>query len=224
MAIRRSMVKRSSFAVRMREKSAAAMPVASSALRTVILRTSRTLMICAARTASRCSASASAQPLGRKGGKRLPSLSPRRTSTVAYAPPAICRRRADQHSSTCPGSYRLDSACLHLLRSASRHLHVARTRGPHPPMTKPLLFTPITIREVTLKNRVVIAPMATYSAVDGIAQDFHFAHWGRLVLGGAGVRVRRGHRGDRPGPHHQRRSRHLVGRAHPAARSASPRS
>ena len=52
-------------------------------------------------------------------------------------------------------------------------------------MTKPLLFTPITIRDVTLKNRVVIAPMATYSAVDGIAQDFHFAHWGRLVLGGA---------------------------------------
>ena len=52
-------------------------------------------------------------------------------------------------------------------------------------MTKPLLFTPIAIREVTFKNRVVIAPMATYSAVDGIAQDFHFAHWGRLVLGGA---------------------------------------
>ena len=51
---------------------------------------------------------------------------------------------------------------------------------------KPKLFTPITIRDVTLKNRVVIAPMATYSAVDGFAQDFHFAHWGRLVLGGAG--------------------------------------
>jgi len=51
---------------------------------------------------------------------------------------------------------------------------------------KPLLFTPITLRDITFKNRVVIAPMATYSAVDGIAQDFHFAHWGRLVLGGAG--------------------------------------
>jgi len=51
---------------------------------------------------------------------------------------------------------------------------------------KPLLFTPITLRDVTFKNRVVIAPMATYSAIDGIAQDFHFAHWGRLVLGGAG--------------------------------------
>ncbi len=53
-------------------------------------------------------------------------------------------------------------------------------------MTKPLLFTPIALRDVTLRNRVVIAPMATYSAVDGIAQDFHFAHWGRFVLGGAG--------------------------------------
>ena len=53
-------------------------------------------------------------------------------------------------------------------------------------MTKPLLFSPITLRDLTLKNRVVIAPMATYSAVDGIAQDFHFAHWGRLALGGAG--------------------------------------
>jgi 2,4-dienoyl-CoA reductase-like NADH-dependent reductase (Old Yellow Enzyme family) len=51
--------------------------------------------------------------------------------------------------------------------------------------TKPLLFTPVTIQDVTLKNRVVIAPMATYSAVDGMAQDFHFAHLGRLALGGA---------------------------------------
>jgi 2,4-dienoyl-CoA reductase-like NADH-dependent reductase (Old Yellow Enzyme family) len=52
-------------------------------------------------------------------------------------------------------------------------------------MIEPLLFTPITIREVIFRNRVIIAPMATYSAVEGIAQDFHFAHWGRLVLGGA---------------------------------------
>ncbi len=77
-------------------------------------------------------------------------------------------------------------------------------------MTQPLLFTPITIREVTLKNRVVIAPMATYAAVDGIAQDFHFAHWGRFVLGGAGLSVRRGHGGNRPGPHHQWRRGALV--------------
>ena len=53
-------------------------------------------------------------------------------------------------------------------------------------MTTPLLFTPLSLRDVTLRNRVVIAPMAMYSAVDGVAQDFHFAHWGRLILGGAG--------------------------------------
>jgi len=53
-------------------------------------------------------------------------------------------------------------------------------------MTKPLLFTPIRIKDVTFKNRLVIAPMATYAASAGMAQDFHFAHWGRLALGGAG--------------------------------------
>jgi 2,4-dienoyl-CoA reductase-like NADH-dependent reductase (Old Yellow Enzyme family) len=53
-------------------------------------------------------------------------------------------------------------------------------------MTRPLLFTPLAIAGVTFENRVVIAPMATYSAVDGIAQDFHLAHLGRLALGGAG--------------------------------------
>jgi 2,4-dienoyl-CoA reductase-like NADH-dependent reductase (Old Yellow Enzyme family) len=53
-------------------------------------------------------------------------------------------------------------------------------------MTKPRLFTPLAIRDVTFKNRVVIAPMATYSAVDGIAQDWHLAHLGRFALGGAG--------------------------------------
>lgn len=55
-----------------------------------------------------------------------------------------------------------------------------------PAPNRPLLFTPISLRGITFKNRVVIAPMAMYSAMDGIAQDFHFAHWGRLVLGGAG--------------------------------------
>lgn len=53
-------------------------------------------------------------------------------------------------------------------------------------MSKPLLFTPLEIRGVTLKNRVVIAPMATYSALDGVGQDWHMAHLGRFALGGAG--------------------------------------
>lgn len=52
-------------------------------------------------------------------------------------------------------------------------------------MSKPLLFTPTKIRDLEFKNRVVISPMATYSAVDGIANDWHLAHYGRLILGGA---------------------------------------
>lgn len=49
----------------------------------------------------------------------------------------------------------------------------------------PQLFTPITIRDLTLKNRIVIAPMCTYSATDGFASDWHMAHLGKFALGGA---------------------------------------
>lgn len=51
----------------------------------------------------------------------------------------------------------------------------------------PLLFSPYDIRGVRLKNRVVISPMCQYSAVDGMAGDWHFAHLARFALGGAGL-------------------------------------
>ena len=54
-------------------------------------------------------------------------------------------------------------------------------------MTEPLLFTPITLREVALRNRIVISPMCQYSAQDGVANDWHFAHLARFALGGAGL-------------------------------------
>ncbi len=54
-------------------------------------------------------------------------------------------------------------------------------------MTETLLFSPITIRGVTLKNRVVIAPMHQYSAIDGVAQDWHITNVGRYAAGGAGL-------------------------------------
>lgn len=53
--------------------------------------------------------------------------------------------------------------------------------------TQPLLFTPIRLRGVTLPNRVVIPPMATYSAEEGMASDWHFAHLAKFALGGAGM-------------------------------------
>lgn len=49
------------------------------------------------------------------------------------------------------------------------------------------LFTPLSLREVRLRNRVVIPPMCQYSARDGIAGDYHLVHYGRLALGGAGL-------------------------------------
>lgn len=49
------------------------------------------------------------------------------------------------------------------------------------------LFTPWQIAELQLSNRIVIAPMAQYSAVDGSAGDWHALHLGRLALSGAGL-------------------------------------
>lgn len=49
------------------------------------------------------------------------------------------------------------------------------------------LFTPITLRDVTLRNRVWVAPMCQYSAVDGVPNDWHLVHLGSLARGGAGL-------------------------------------
>lgn len=51
----------------------------------------------------------------------------------------------------------------------------------------PPMFTPYTVRGVTLKNRVVVSPMAQYSAVDGVAGDYHLVHLGARAMGGAGL-------------------------------------
>jgi anthraniloyl-CoA monooxygenase len=51
----------------------------------------------------------------------------------------------------------------------------------------PPMFTPFTARGVTLKNRVVVSPMAQYSAVDGVAGDYHLVHLGARAMGGAGL-------------------------------------
>ncbi len=51
----------------------------------------------------------------------------------------------------------------------------------------PPMFTPFSVRSVTLKNRVVVSPMAQYSAVDGIPGDYHLVHLGARAMGGAGL-------------------------------------
>lgn len=51
----------------------------------------------------------------------------------------------------------------------------------------PPMLTPFTLRGLTLKNRIVVSPMATYSAVDGVPQDFLLVHLGARALGGAAM-------------------------------------
>jgi 2,4-dienoyl-CoA reductase-like NADH-dependent reductase (Old Yellow Enzyme family) len=50
-----------------------------------------------------------------------------------------------------------------------------------------LLFQPINIRNIQLKNRIVVSPMCEYSAVDGFANDWHLVHLGSRAAGGAGL-------------------------------------
>ncbi|PZO90317.1 MAG: oxidoreductase [Sphingomonas sanxanigenens] len=54
-------------------------------------------------------------------------------------------------------------------------------------MPKPTLFTPFGVGELTLRNRIVIAPMCQYSAVDGSMTDWHLIHLGNLALSGAAL-------------------------------------
>ena len=49
------------------------------------------------------------------------------------------------------------------------------------------LFTPIKLRDVTLKNRVIISPLCQFSAVDGTASPWHWAHIGQFAQSGAGL-------------------------------------
>jgi len=54
-------------------------------------------------------------------------------------------------------------------------------------MATPLLFQPISFRSVTAANRIVVAPMCQYSAIDGLGDDWHIQHLGARAAGGAGV-------------------------------------
>ncbi|MFZ5851387.1 MAG: NADH:flavin oxidoreductase/NADH oxidase [Actinomycetota bacterium] len=50
-----------------------------------------------------------------------------------------------------------------------------------------LLYTPLTLRGTTTRNRVWVSPMCQYSAVDGVPQDWHLVHLGGFAVGGAGL-------------------------------------
>jgi 2,4-dienoyl-CoA reductase-like NADH-dependent reductase (Old Yellow Enzyme family) len=49
------------------------------------------------------------------------------------------------------------------------------------------LLSPFRVRDLTLKNRIVVSPMCQYSAIDGVVNDWHLVHLGRFALGGAAL-------------------------------------
>ena len=59
----------------------------------------------------------------------------------------------------------------------------ARTNGP----ARAPMFAPFRLRDMSLKNRIVVSPMAQYKAVDGCPTDWHLIHYGERAKGGAGL-------------------------------------
>ena len=59
--------------------------------------------------------------------------------------------------------------------------------GARPERARPPMFTPFRLRDLQLKNRIVVSPMAQYRAVDGMPTDWHFVHLAERAKGGAGL-------------------------------------
>jgi anthraniloyl-CoA monooxygenase len=63
----------------------------------------------------------------------------------------------------------------------------SKARGTPANDPAPPMFAPYRLREMRLDNRIVVSPMATYSAQDGLPGDFHLVHYGTRAQGGAGL-------------------------------------
>lgn len=72
------------------------------------------------------------------------------------------------------------------LRGAEKWFQEQAGVGPNAPV-RPPMFAPFKLRDMELKNRVVVSPMAQYKAVDGVPTDWHLVHLGERAKGGAGL-------------------------------------
>ncbi len=111
---------------------------------------------------------------------------------LRVADAGIGERMADQ--TTCPPfleqSHSSSLACAaheHRKSKASATILMPAILRHSRAMTTPLLFQPIELRGVRLRNRIVISPMCQYSAQDGHVTDWHLVHLGKFAQGGAGV-------------------------------------
>ncbi|MEQ8307133.1 MAG: bifunctional salicylyl-CoA 5-hydroxylase/oxidoreductase [Hoeflea sp.] len=72
------------------------------------------------------------------------------------------------------------------LESAERWFQTQAGVPGNAPVRRPM-FAPYKMREMELKNRIVVSPMAQYKAVDGCPTDWHLVHYGERAKGGAGL-------------------------------------
>ncbi|MEA2987425.1 MAG: anthraniloyl-CoA monooxygenase [Alphaproteobacteria bacterium] len=79
---------------------------------------------------------------------------------------------------------RIDKVAPDLVRAVDGLIAGAAPGANRPP---PPMFAPITLRELTIPNRIVVSPMCMYSAKDGTVNDFHLVHLGSRAVGGAGL-------------------------------------
>jgi anthraniloyl-CoA monooxygenase len=84
---------------------------------------------------------------------------------------------------------RLRDAALVAVATEQWNCREASRLDVQPPadLRTPPMFAPIRLRELWIANRVVVSPMAQYSAVDGTPNDWHFAHYAERAKGGAGL-------------------------------------
>jgi anthraniloyl-CoA monooxygenase len=79
---------------------------------------------------------------------------------------------------------RIEKSAPDLVRAVDALIAPASDGSNRPP---PPMFAPITLRELTIPNRIVVSPMCMYSAKDGTVNDFHLVHLGSRAIGGAGL-------------------------------------
>lgn len=72
------------------------------------------------------------------------------------------------------------------LESAEKWFQTQAGADPDAPVRAPM-FAPYKLRDMTLKNRIVVSPMAQYKAVDGTPTDWHLIHYGERAKGGAAL-------------------------------------
>ena len=72
------------------------------------------------------------------------------------------------------------------MESAEKWFQTNAGTSENVPVRAPM-FTPFKLRDLQLKNRIVVSPMAQYKAVDGSPADWHLIHYGERAKGGAGL-------------------------------------